>query len=244
MGTSFICYSFAICMLLAGPSFGLYRDGSNSAFQQESDRARLDSYRHFYPARTAVLDAQQSLKQEMLNTFIAQLLQSRETLADTEQWGPSLMLDEELADEEADQLTALTRYVGIGYNLLKGSPDGDFLSGGVDPGVLTTRTIFDFTYKEGKDAYYMDATVQVPDQVNFQPIASCSTNSRASVYSGAKSYQNSLNFGINAKGKYVGSDTRILHKVKPALNFRTQEIGCHREVTALYRPIHYIQVSL
>jgi hypothetical protein len=111
------------------------------------------------------------------------------------------MLDQELAEEETDELTSVTRYVGVGYNLLKGSPDGDFLRGGVDPGILVNRIIFDFSYDEGKEAYYSGKVVKVPDQVNFQPIESCSARKHASAYSGEKSYQKSLKYGVNAKGK-------------------------------------------
>lgn len=195
MGSSFTWYSFAIFLFLAGPSFGLYRDGRNSAFQQ-SDQARFDLYRSFYPAPARTTGIQNTLKQKMLDAFIANFLQRKTSVDD-----PSVVLEDELVeDEAADRLTAITRYVGIGYNLLKGSPDGDFSHGGVDPGILATRAIFDFTYKGGTEAYYMDTTVQVPDQVTFQPLESCSAKNRASVYSGAKSYQNSLNFGINPKG--------------------------------------------
>ena len=48
---------------------------------------------------------------------------------------------------QADQLSLITRYAGMGYNLLQANPEGDFYLGGVDPGsrqlvlCLISRTI-------------------------------------------------------------------------------------------------------
>lgn len=191
MDMSFVHYSLQlmICFFLAGQSFGLHGEGD--------DQLHLNTYRYLYPAAGKMAtreSTQQSLKQKILDVFFAQLLR-QEILADAAE-------QDDLAEEETDQLTSVVRYVGVGYNLLKGSPDGDFELGGIDPGVRTTREIFDFTYNQvpKKEAYFIDAIVQVPDQVNFQPVASCSTQNKASVYSGEKSYQKSLNYGIDAKG--------------------------------------------
>ena len=44
---------------------------------------------------------------------------------------PDKILDDSLmASTEVDQLSLLTRYAGMGYNLLRGNPEGDFLRGG------------------------------------------------------------------------------------------------------------------
>ena len=40
--------------------------------------------------------------------------------------------------------------LGTGYNILFGNPEGDPRTGHIDPGVKTTRHIFDFTYEEQK----------------------------------------------------------------------------------------------
>ena len=34
-----------------------------------------------------------------------------------------------------DALYPITRYAGMGYNLLRGNPEGDFKQGGKDPGI-------------------------------------------------------------------------------------------------------------
>lgn len=143
----------------------------------------------------------QSARKMLLDAFLRKILQKTAFLESTHAEENLLNLDDQNAIEETDQLTTITRYVGVGYNLLRGSPDGDFERGGVDPGILSTGVIFEFTYDKGKEAYFMDSPMQVPDQVNFQPASSCSTRHKSSVYSGAKSYQKSLNIGVDAGGK-------------------------------------------
>ena len=108
---------------------------------------------------------------------------------------------EDIAEEEADRLSSVIRNVGMGYSLLKGSPDGDFSRGGIDPGIL--RPIFEFTYKDGNEAFFRQTTVQVPDQVIFQEKESCTTKSQSDAYSGEKSYQSSLSIGGGAEGEYL-----------------------------------------
>ena len=41
--------------------------------------------------------------------------------------------------EQIEQTSQLTRYAGLGYNLLQGNPDGDKNRGEVDPGIKFTR---------------------------------------------------------------------------------------------------------
>lgn len=190
MDMSFIHYLLVICFFLAGQSFG------------ERNKREGNTYRYAYPTARKITAGEntQTLKKKMLDVFFAQLLR-QEMLANAEWHDTATMLDQDLAEEEAaDQLTSIVRYVGVGYNLLKGSPDGSFAKGGEDPGILITQVIFEFTYEKGKEDYYLEKTVQVPDQVNFHATASCSAENRTSVYSGAKSYQDSLNFGINPSG--------------------------------------------
>lgn len=40
---------------------------------------------------------------------------------------------------EQDQLSLLTQYAGLGYNLLYGNPEGSYHLGGIDPGIMSTR---------------------------------------------------------------------------------------------------------
>ena len=63
-------------------------------------------------------------------------------------------------------------FVGVGYNLLEGNPEGgDVSNGGVDPGLLFTRKVFKLTWEENKVS--LDKKYVVPDQVSFSPRQSC-----------------------------------------------------------------------
>ena len=55
-------------------------------------------------------------------------------------------------------------FIGIGYNILDGNPEGgDSGSGGVDPGLLVSRRVFELTYDDEKLS--SDLQYRVPDQV-------------------------------------------------------------------------------
>lgn len=94
------------------------------------------------------------------------------------------------------------KFIGVGYNLLKGNPQGGELSrGGVDPGLLATRKIFKLTWDTDKKT--VDGSYRVPDQVNFVHRASCVKTTKNEVISGAKSYQESLKVDVEASGAYI-----------------------------------------
>lgn len=104
--------------------------------------------------------------------------------------------------EQADELSLVTRYAGMGYNLLMGNPEGDFSIGGADPGIKTTKFIFKHTYTKGNenDAYYRGEALKVPDQVTFHATADCSTSQRSDAYSGQKSYKKELQLDVDVSG--------------------------------------------
>ncbi|XP_073250647.1 uncharacterized protein [Porites lutea] len=94
-------------------------------------------------------------------------------------------------------------FVGVGYNLLEGNPEGgDVTNGGVDPGLLFTRKIFKLTWNTNKKS--MDNRFSVPDQVTFAPRSSCVTTNKKEVFSGSKSYQEKLNADVQVSGNYGG----------------------------------------
>lgn len=185
--SSFVCFLVATCLFLACQSSD-YKWSGTGTYSQTGEQQDANPH---------VL--QQSIRQALFEAFLEKILQ-KSMLVDVEENFFQEMGDQDAVEETADQLTAVIRYVGVGYNLLRGSPDGDFDRGGIDPGIKSTRAIFDFTYDENKDAYFLGSSMQVPDQVNFQPLSSCSKDHRNSVYSGAKSYQKSLNIGFNVGG--------------------------------------------
>ena len=68
-----------------------------------------------------------------------------------------------------------------GYRVItssRGNPEGgDMATGGVDPGLLVSRSIFVMTYDDGKITN--DQKYQIPDQVNFELRDAAFTSSSA-----------------------------------------------------------------
>ena len=106
-----------------------------------------------------------------------------------------------MAVMELDELSLVTRYTGMGYNILMANPEGDFNRGGVDPGIKSTRFIFKQTYNDEKEAFYRGKVVQVPDQVAFHMSQSCASKESSSAYSGETSYKKELSVNVEASGK-------------------------------------------
>ncbi len=91
------------------------------------------------------------------------------------------------------------KFIGVGYNIIKGNPEGSELShGGIDPGLHSTRQIFKLTWAAGKTT--VDKIYRVPDQVNFVHRSSCVKTTTNEVISGAKSYQDKLKVDVEASG--------------------------------------------
>ncbi len=82
---------------------------------------------------------------------------------------------EPLAEIEINAASVITRYAGMGYNLLEANPEGDFNRGGVDPGIKTTRFIFQQTFStpQANNIYYRGQRMAVPDQVTFHQSQAC-----------------------------------------------------------------------
>ena len=97
-------------------------------------------------------------------------------------------------------LTLATDYIAIGYDYLKGNPDGDFASGGLDRGLKLSRRVFKFTYDNNDRTIYNGVVSSLPDQVAFQATASCEAKETSYAYSGTSSYQRKLDFSIKAEG--------------------------------------------
>ena len=101
---------------------------------------------------------------------------------------------------QLDQLSLVTRYAGLGYNIIRGNPEGDFNRGGIDPGIKTTRVIFAHTYRMGNRAFYRGGVMEVPDQVKFHAVQSCASSQSVDAYSGRKSYMKELETSVSAGG--------------------------------------------
>ena len=86
-------------------------------------------------------------------------------------------------------------FVGMGYKLLHGNPDGG--DNGLDPG-LTFRNILQIDFDEGKTKNIQGNIICVPDQVNMIPLSSCTLNETAQIFVGPQSYQKKLSASVNA----------------------------------------------
>ena len=103
------------------------------------------------------------------------------------------------ATEDVDTAKGL-RFLGVGYNILEGNPDGGQLSlGGVDPGLLSLRKIFKLTWDTSKTS--VDGLYRVPDQVEFTHRSSCVETTTNEVFSGAMSYQDKLKVDVKTSGE-------------------------------------------
>ena len=92
------------------------------------------------------------------------------------------------------------QFLGVGYNLLKGNPEGgDLSNGGIDPGLLFTRKVLKLSYDTNKLS--VGQQYMVPDQVTFAPRSSSVTTTKKEVFSGSKSYQKKLSVDVSANGK-------------------------------------------
>ena len=88
-------------------------------------------------------------------------------------------------------------FLGVGYNLLEGNPDGALSSGGIDPGLLLTRKILDMKYESYKPVVFVGRS-------------SCKTEATKEVIYSSKSYKKKLEVDVQAEGKYwAGLANRI-----------------------------------
>ena len=94
-------------------------------------------------------------------------------------------------------------FVGIGYNIVEGNPEGnDKKHGGIDHGLLVSRKIFSLTYKTNE--LTGDSRYKVPDQIAFSSRLSCveDKETNASIVFGSKSYEAKLKADVEASGIY------------------------------------------
>lgn len=91
-------------------------------------------------------------------------------------------------------------FVGVGYNMIDGNPEGgDLKTGGVDPGILISRRILQFTYDQGQTT--SDLTSRIPDEISFVPRDSAFSESSLSTFHGTKSYASKLAAQVEVTGE-------------------------------------------
>ncbi|XP_063965620.1 uncharacterized protein LOC129275953 isoform X2 [Lytechinus pictus] len=86
------------------------------------------------------------------------------------------------------------KYIGISYDIIRGNPEGDKNSGGVDPGLMTTRRVLKLTYDEGRLS--KDNEYRIPDQVDYERRSSSYTSKEKDTYYGTKSYAKKLSHQV------------------------------------------------
>ncbi|XP_011683559.2 uncharacterized protein LOC105447351 isoform X2 [Strongylocentrotus purpuratus] len=99
-------------------------------------------------------------------------------------------------------------FIGIGYNILEGNPEGGELgSGGVDPGLLVSRRILELSYDNAKLS--SDSQYRVPDEVYFVPRSSAYTSSSRTTFHGTQSYASKLSAQVDVSGSYSSVFTNV-----------------------------------
>lgn len=95
-----------------------------------------------------------------------------------------------IAVSYAASLPEALHYIGVGYNMLRGNPDGDFwASGGDDPGLLSTRKVLSLSSYD-----------QVPAELVYEHHDQCRNAHEFSFFSDQKSYQNKLLERVQSSG--------------------------------------------
>ncbi|KAK6174005.1 hypothetical protein SNE40_017361 [Patella caerulea] len=110
-------------------------------------------------------------------------------------------------------------FIGIGYNLLKGNPDGGVGNqGGVDPGLNTLRHIFQLSPGD------------VPHEVVYEKRQSCLDVKTIDIFYGAKSYQHKLGINIDASGKGNPAIADFSFSLSPRFEKESSETNQNRRV--------------
>lgn len=132
----------------------------------------------------------------------------------------------------------VSKLVSYGYNLLRGCPEGDFVVGGTDPGIMTSKQIFKFTFDQGKTDHN---SLPQPDQVDFEPSSDISLTSTSNVYGGGKSYRDAITTAVSAAGMNIWSHGPYSCMNTPGSSY--MQNGSLRNGPALYLwPLFTIQV--
>ena len=91
------------------------------------------------------------------------------------------------------------RFIGVGYDIIRGNPDCGLSKGGIDPELKTTRKILKLTWNDGKLS--VDKKYKVPDQIVFADRNSRVEEIVQNVFFGPKSYQDKLKTVVKVDGE-------------------------------------------
>ena len=119
---------------------------------------------------------------------------------------PSVLIQDDvlsLVDEKTEDMVEvearppIDSYIGIGYDLIEGNPEGDFTLGGIDPG-LRLSSIFKLTDANGQPI--PSDSPNLPSQIEYTPVHACSSVHSVNAFSGTKSYQEKLDVSVDVEG--------------------------------------------
>ena len=153
-------------------------------------------------------DQPRAFDQDDLLNEIAQIIEdvAQEDVAKSLTEDVAKSLTEDVAKSQTEDIaesqtvdTSIAYYMGVGYDLIKGNPDGDdFTTGGVDPG-LRLRYIFKLTDNSG--TMLSPVSGVWPIQVGYSPpVHACSSAHEVNAFSGSQSYQSKLDVSVDAEG--------------------------------------------
>ncbi|XP_052803161.1 uncharacterized protein LOC128233501 [Mya arenaria] len=95
-----------------------------------------------------------------------------------------------IAVSQAATLPEALHYIGVGYNMLKGNPDGDFWArGGDDPGLLSTRKVLS-----------LSSNTDVPAEIVYEHHDQCRQAHEFAFFYDPQSYQNKLMERVQSSG--------------------------------------------
>ena len=92
-------------------------------------------------------------------------------------------------------------YIGIGYNMIEGNPEGgEFANGGVDPGLKIGQKIFKLSYPN-TTATAHPSGYRIPKEAIYVPRRSTNNRSSYTTFHDASSYEDKLSFHVQVTGK-------------------------------------------
>ena len=108
-------------------------------------------------------------------------------------------------------IPANLEWLGKGYNILDGNPEGESAEfGTTDPGIR--GRIFEFSYDDHNLS--TDGKYSIPDEVIFAPLKGCNNIETGVVVEGSLSYQNKLLASVDTCGEWFESKSRPKNKMK------------------------------
>ncbi|KXJ23582.1 hypothetical protein AC249_AIPGENE12434 [Exaiptasia diaphana] len=111
--------------------------------------------------------------------------------------------EDEMSDDSPLPSPAGLSFIGSGYDLIRGNPDGqDIANGGVDPGLLPAKRILRLSYKEDKRSD--NNKYLVPDQIRFTVRDSCVSTKKHDIVANSAAYQKELKVSVSVEAEYEG----------------------------------------